>query len=230
MNNEFLKAIFVREQNTRFLCDVRLGDAEIECYIPASCKLSKLIDLTGKEVILQPVESKKARTDYSVYAARLGRYYVLLNLAEANRILEAQLHRRYFSFLGKRKKVHREKTIDGYKTDLYIEDTDTLIEVKTLLSFDEEGSFPSMISTRAEQQLERLSELLDKGYKVCYIVMSLNPKVKSIRLNSSYDRYCQLFSECLDKGMLVRGFSIRLKDLEPEIYKEIDVFAKNEIK
>lgn len=108
--------------------------------------------------------------------------------------------------------------------------TDTLIEVKTLLSFDEEGSFPSMISTRAEQQLERLSELLDKGYKVCYIVMSLNPKVKSIRLNSSYDRYCQLFSECLDKGMLVRGFSIRLKDLEPEIYKEIDVFAKNEIK
>lgn len=109
MNNEFLKAIFVREQNTRFLCDVRLGDAEIECYIPASCKLSKLIDLTGKEVILQPVESKKARTDYSVYAARLGRYYVLLNLAEANRILETQLHRRYFSFLGKRKKVHREK-------------------------------------------------------------------------------------------------------------------------
>lgn len=90
--------------------------------------------------------------------------------------------------------------------------------------------FSSMISTRAEQQLERLSELLDKGYKVCYIVMSLNPKVKSIRLNSSYDRYCQLFSECLDKGMLVRGFSIRLKDLEPEIYKEIDVFAKNEIK
>lgn len=223
---EYIKGTFLREQKTRFLCDVAVGDKEIECYIPASCKIGKLVDLTGKEVVLQPVESIKARTDYSVYAARLGRYYVLLNLAEANRVLEAQLHRRYFSFLGKRKRTYREKVIEGYKTDLYIEDTNTLIEVKTLLSFDEEGSFPSITSIRAEQQLEKLSELLDRGYNVVYIVMSLNPKVKSIVLNNNYVRYCQLFRACLDKGMEVKGFSIRLKDMKPEIYSRIDFYEE----
>ena len=222
---EYIKGTFLREQKTRFLCDVVVDNKDVECYIPVSCKISKLVDLTGKEVVLQPVENINARTKFSVYAARLGRYYVLLNLAEANRVLEAQLHRRYFSFLGKRKKIYREKVIEGYKTDLYIEDTDTLIEVKTLLSFEEEGSFPSMASIRAEQQLEKLSELLDMGYNVVYIVMALNSKVKSIGLNNEFGRYCQLFRTCLDKGMEVRGFSIRLKDMKPEIYKEMDVFV-----
>lgn len=222
---EYIKGTFLREQKTRFLCDVVVDNKDVECYIPVSCKISKLVDLTGKEVVLQPVENINARTKFSVYAARLGRYYVLLNLAEANRVLEAQLHRRYFSFLGKRKKIYREKVIEGYKTDLYIEDTDTLIEVKTLLSFEEEGSFPSMASIRAEQQLEKLSELLDMGYNVVYNVMSLNSKVKSIGLNNEFRRYCQLFRTCLDKGMEVRGFSIRLKDMKPEIYKEMDVFV-----
>lgn len=222
---EYIKGTFLREQKTRFLCDVVVDNKDVECYIPVSCKISKLVDLIGKEVVLQPVENINARTKFSVYAARLGRYYVLLNLAEANRVLEAQLHRRYFSFLGKRKKIYREKVIEGYKTDLYIGDTDTLIEVKTLISFEEEGSFPSMASIRAEQQLEKLSELLDMGYNVVYIVMSLNPKVKSIGLNNDFGRYCQLFRTCLDKGMEVKGFSIRLKDMKPEVYKEMDVFV-----
>ena len=223
---EYIKGTFLREQKTRFLCDVSVEDKEVECYIPASCKISRLVDLTGKEVVLQPIDNIKARTHYSVYAARLGRYYILLNLAEANRVLEAQLHRRYFSFLGKPKRTYREKVIEGYKTDLYIEDSNTLIEVKTLLSFDEKGFFPSMTSARAEQQLEKLSELLDKGYNVSYIVMSLNPKVKSIVLNTDYERYCQLFRTCLDKGMEVKGFSIRLKDMKPEIYSRIDFYEK----
>jgi len=223
---EYIKGTFLREQKTRFLCDVVVDNKDVECYVPVSCKISKLVDMTGKEVVLQPVENKNARTNFSVYAARLGRYYVLLNLAEANRVLEAQLHRRFFSFLGKRKKIYREKVIEGYKTDLYIEDTNTLIEVKTLLSFEEEGSFPSMASLRAERQLEKLSELLDIEYNVVYIVMSLNPKVKSIRLNNDYGRYCQLFRECIDKGMEVKGFSVRLKDMKPEIYRKIEFYKK----
>lgn len=180
------------------------------------------------EAVLNFVITQGMKLDGSSYYSytELGRYYVLLNLAEANRVLEAQLHRRYFSFLGKRKRTYREKVIESYKTDLYIEDTNTLIEVKTLLSVDEEGVFPSITSTRAEQQLEKLSELLDRGYNVVYIVMSLNPKVKSIVLNNEYGRYCQLFRTCLDKGMEVKGFSIRLKDMKPEIYRRIDFYEK----
>lgn len=146
---QFLKGIFLKEHKTRFLCSVELEGQEVECYIPASCKLSKFVELSGRQVILQSVKKSEARTHYAVYAAKIGRSYVLLNLTEANRIVEEQLYRRYFSFLGKRKRIHREYTVDGYKTDLFIEDTNTLIEVKTLLSFNQEGFFHRWI--RSEQ-------------------------------------------------------------------------------
>ena len=125
--------------------------------------------------------------------------------------------------MGKRQKFCREKIVEGYKTDLFIEDTKTLIEVKTLLSFTEEGRFPSMESSRAEAQLEKISELLDKGYRVCYIVMSLNPQVKTIHINTDFGKYCKLFQDYMDKGMEAKGFSIRLRDMKPEIYGTIDV-------
>ena len=48
---EYIKGTFLKEQKTRFLCDVLVEDKEVECYIPASCKLGRLVDLTGKEVI-----------------------------------------------------------------------------------------------------------------------------------------------------------------------------------
>ena len=52
----FLNRVFLREHKTRVLCSVELEGQEVECYIPASCKLSKFVDLSGKQVILQPVK------------------------------------------------------------------------------------------------------------------------------------------------------------------------------
>lgn len=220
---EYVSGIFLREHKTRFLCSVELEGQEVECYIPASCKLSKFVNLSGKQVILQPVKKSEARTHYAVYAAKIGRSYVLLNLTEANRIVEDQLYRRYFSFLGKRKHIQRECTVQGYKADLFIEDTNTLIEVKTLLAFNQEGSFPSMDSKRAVQQLEKISSLLDSGYKVCYLILSLSPAVKKIAVNPMFEEYYKVFGECINKGMVCRGFAIQLKNLKPEICSKIDV-------
>lgn len=208
---------FLREQKTRFLCDVLIEDQEEECYIPASCKLSKFVDLTGKQVVLQAVDNPRARTRYSVYAAKLGRRYVLLNLAEANRVVERQLQRRLFAYLGKRKQVRREVTINDYKADLFIEDTQTLVEVKTLLAFEKEGCFPSMDSKRAVEQLRKISKLLETGYRVNYMIVSLNPTVERIKLNEELAEYCNLFQECVDKGMGAQAFSVRLSNMVPEI-------------
>lgn len=80
--------------------------------------------------------------------------YVPLNLSVSNRVLETEISRRYFSFLGKRKSVFREKVIDGYKSELYIADTDTVIEVKSILSFNKNAIFPTVFSERANRQLE----------------------------------------------------------------------------
>lgn len=221
---EYIKGTFLREQKTRFLCDVLVEDKEVECYIPSSCKMSRLVDLTGKEVILRPIANKKSRTDYSVYAARFGRNYVLLNLAEANRVVENQMNRRFFSFLGKRKNIFKEKVIEGYKTDLYVEDTNTIIEIKTLLSFDQEGSFPSMVSERAENQLKKLSQLLDRKYRVYYFIISLNPTIEKIKLNEDFGVYCDSFHNCLNKGMICKAYSVSItQKMELSISKSIEV-------
>lgn len=223
MSQGYIEAVFLREQKTRFLCDVLVDGQEVECYIPASCKLSRFVDLTGKKVLLTPVEKKNARTRLALYAAKLGRSYVLMNLTEANRVVEEQLHRRYFSFLGSRKKVQREAVIEGYKADLFIQDTQTVIEIKTLLSFEKEGLFPSVKSERAVKQLEKISELLDGGYHVCYMVISLNPSVKQVAVNPELEEYHRLFQDCIKKGMKCRAFSVRLRDRNPEITGRIEI-------
>ena len=81
------------------------------------------------------------RTAYAVYAVKYGKQYIMLNLAQANRVIETQLSRKYFSFLGKRKNSSHEVCIDSYKTDLYIQDTDTVIEIKSILSFEKKQCF-----------------------------------------------------------------------------------------
>mgnify|MGYP000805719294 FL=1 len=117
--------------------------------------------MTGRTVLLKHIETPNSRTPYAVYAVKYRRNFILLNLAQANRVIEAQIRRRYFSFLGVRKKVSREYKIGSYKTDLFIHDTNTLIEIKSTLAFSKESVFPTVYSERAVNQLKEISRLLD---------------------------------------------------------------------
>lgn len=221
--NGFITGIFKAELKNRFLCTVCVDGVDVTCYIPSSCRLSNFIDLSGRTVLLKPNQSTTARTDYAVYAVKCGRQYVLLNLAQANRVIETQLSRRYFAFLGKRKNVSHEVCIGTYKTDLFIHDTNTIIEIKSILSFDKNALFPTVYSQRAVEQLKKLSLLLDSGYKVCYLFVSLNPRVREIKIYENMLDYCELFRECVRKGMLARAFSIKITESGPRIYSRIDL-------
>ena len=132
-SQDVISGIFKEEIKNRFLCLVNVNGEDTLCYIPSSCRLSNFIKLEGRTVLLKPVVSAYARTHYSVYAVKIGRSTVLLNLSMANRIVEQQLQRRSFAFLGKRSSVLREHMESGYKADLFIRDTNTIIEVKGLL-------------------------------------------------------------------------------------------------
>lgn len=219
--NRLITGVFKTELKNRFLCTVCVDGVDVICYIPSSCRLSNFIDLSGKTVLLKPNQSTAARTAYVVYAVKHGRQFILLNLAQVNRVIESQLPRRYFSFLGKRKNVAHEVCIESYKTDLFIHDTNTVVEIKSILSFDRSASFPSVYSERAVGQLKKLSRLLDAGYKVCYLFVSLNPRVKELSINKNVPDYYTLFQECVDKGMIVRAFSIRMDEQGPEIYAKV---------
>lgn len=223
ISTNIVHGVFKTEIKNRFLCDVLVNGEETICYIPSSCRLSNFLDLRNREVLLKPTKTMGARTPYAVYAVKYGRRYILVNLSLANKIIEKQLYRRYFSFLGSRKKVSHEIKIKDYKTDLFVHDTNTIIEIKSLLIFEKSGIFPTVYSERAINQLKKISNLLDNGYRACYIFVSLNPYVKSIDVNREIGEYYKAFSECVNKGMSYFGCSIQLRDTMPDIYSRIDV-------
>lgn len=220
---DYMLGTFRTEIKNRFLCSVNVGGKDVTCYISSSCRLSNFIDMTGRTVLLKPIETPNSRTPYAVYAVKYRKSFILLNLAQANRIIETQIQRRKFSFLGARKKVSHEYKIGRYKADLFIHDTNTLIEIKSTLAFSKESVFPTVYSERAVKQLKEISRLLDEGYHACYVLVSLNPCVKEIAINSKVEDYYKAFVECIEKGMDCCAFSIRLREQGPELYAKIKV-------
>lgn len=216
------RGIFKEELKNRFLCLVEVDGEDALCYIPSSCRLSNFVDMAGKTVLLSPVASANSKTKYTVEALSVGNEFVLLNMSKANNIVSDNIHSRRFAILGNRANVKKECTIDGYKSDLFIEDTKTIVEIKSILSFYPEAKFPTVYSQRAIDQLNRLESLLDKGFQACYIFVSLNPKVKKLMLNDEIIGYQEAFCRCIRKGMKVKGIVIR--------YKDGDLFICNSLK
>lgn len=215
--SEIIYGIFKQEIKNRFLCRVKIEGKEVICYVPSSCRLSNFLDMTDRRVMLIPTMDKNARTRFALYALKYGRSYVPINLSNSNRVIEQQIHRRYFSFLGKRNQVVREKIIKDYKCDLFVKDTNTVIEIKSILSFEKEALFPTVYSERAVKQLRQLSKLLDEGYKVCFIVVSLSRVVNEMSINPEIEDFYRLFQECVSKGMIHKGFSLRLDEKQLDI-------------
>ena len=213
--NAIIFGTFKEELKNRFLCSVIIEGQEELCYIPSSCRLSNFLDLTNKVVLLKPTISPNTRTKYSVYAVKLHGRYVLLNLSQPNKLIKDQLHRRYFSYLGTRKKIRTETLVGEYKADIFIEETNTILEIKSLLCFEQSALFPTVYSERAIEQLNKLSSLLNKGYKVCYLFMSLNPTVKDISINMGVSEYYEAFKKCVQLGMQYDAYTIKLYKVFP---------------
>lgn len=222
-DSKIIYGIFKEEIKNRFLCTVNIDGVDSVCYIPSSCRLSNFIRLENRTVMLQQIKKKDARTKYSVYAVKYRRGFVPLNLSATSKAIEESIDKKLFAFLGKRKEIFREKTIDKYKSDLYIADTDTLIEVKSILSFHKTAFFPTVFSERANRQLEGLARILSRGHKVCYIFVSMCSSVEEIFINESQDEYYKLFKDCINRGMIVSGFSLGMKEIYTYVKKRIDV-------
>lgn len=215
--------IFKKELKNRFLCIVEVDGTEELCYIPSSCKLSNFIDMADRTVLLRPIQSPKTRTENEVFAVLLGRQFVVLHLSSANNVVIENLNKRRFSYLGKRRGIRKECRVEGYKCDAFVEDTRTIVEIKSMLSLDKNGLFPTVYSQRAIDQLTKLNLLLERGYHVCYIFVSMNPKTDRISINKEMDEYQKLLYQCINKGMIIKGYSLKFSNDELRINKEITV-------
>ena len=140
----------------------------------------------------------------------------------ANRAVEQGIHSRRFSFLGKRNEIVKEHKVDGYKADLYIKDTDTIVEIKSVISSNPTALFPTVYSERTINQLQMLKQLLEKGKKVCFMIVSLHPYVTEIVIDRNTLFYKEL-SSCIELGMVLSGFTCRLRDQTIVIDNQIPV-------
>ena len=140
----------------------------------------------------------------------------------ANRAVADSIKGRRFSFLGRRGTIYTEHYVGGYKSDIYIQDTNTIIEVKSVLSTEKCALFPTVFSERALKQLEKLRDLLSLGYRVHYSVISLNPYVSSIYFVSDA-QFTPLLKSCIDLGMTISAFSCRIDDNRVYIDKRLQI-------
>ena len=219
-NSSYISGVFVKELKNRFLCEVKIDGKVEECYVPSSCHLSNFLQLKGKMVVLIPTQGKNPRTKYALYAAPYRRNYIILNTSLSNVAIEKGIHNRRFSYLGKRSNVQKEHSVEGYKADLYIPQTKTIVEIKSVLSENDEAVFPTVFSERTQNQLKSIQEMLEKGYKVVFIIVSLNPYIKKLTIDKSTEFYSEL-TRCIEKGMEIRAYTSHLKDYEIEIKKQI---------
>lgn len=219
-NSSYISGVFVKELKNRFLCEVKIDGKVEECYVPSSCHLSNFLQLKGKRVVLIPTQGKNPRTKYALYAAPYRRNYIILNTSLSNVAIEKGIHNRRFSYLGKRSNVQKEHSVEGYKADLYIPQTKTIVEIKSVLSEKNEAVFPTVFSERTQNQLKSIQEMLEKGYKVVFIIVSLNPYIKKLTIGKSTEFYSEL-TRCIEKGMEIRAYTSHLKDYEIEIKKQI---------
>ena len=219
---EYKTGIFIQELKNRFLCEVEIDGKSTVCYVPSSCRLSNFLDLRGKSVLLVPTQSRNTRTQFALFAIPYKKNYILLNTSTANRAVADSIKGRSFSFLGRRRTIYTEHYVGGYKSDIYIQDTNTIIEIKSVLSTEKCAWFPTVFSERSLRQLERLRDLLSLDYHVHYSIISLNPYVKSICFISD-TKFTPLLKSCIDLGMTISAFSCRIDGNKVCIDKRLQI-------
>ncbi|MDD2231093.1 MAG: DNA/RNA nuclease SfsA [Candidatus Cloacimonetes bacterium] len=216
------EGIFIKERKNRFICEVMVEDEAIECYVPSSCRLDNFIDLHGKRVLLLPTEAQSARTRYSLFAVPYKRNHILLNIGKVNSVIERDIKKSCFSTLGKRSEVYREYKIGSYKSDLFIKNSRTLLEVKSILSLGKVAMFPTVFSQRTLDQLREISSLLDKGYNAALVLASLSPYVEQIQIDHASPFY-EALKPCIENGMQLLAVSLHIHQGEAGIKRKIKI-------
>lgn len=220
---EIVEGFFIEESKNRFICTVLIENQIHECYVPIASKLKNYINLKNKRVLLLRNQRDTSRTKYSIFAVQYYGKYILLNIFLANKITEEWLIKHYRS-----SNIYKEKYVDDYKTDfLVMDEKKIIVEVKGVIAARRNILFPTVYSKRAIEQLNKISKLLDNGCKAQYFIVSLSPIVKSIKINNLglYLEYYELLIQCINKGMTIKGFNLKLSNKSVGIGKELEIIV-----
>lgn len=210
------EALFLAENKNRFVGKILLDNNESLCYIASSSHLKHFIDLKDRKILLLPIESKKATIKYSLFAVEIEDTYIITNTNVSNQIIRNEIHSKYFDFLGARSTFLNEHNLGNYKCDIFIPETKTVIEIKSLISLNDIEVFPNVYSKRFEKQLSRIEQLLTEQFKVYLFIISYGP-TSEISLNRNIQTW-NLLNNCIKKGLIIKAFNCYLaNDKIPKI-------------
>lgn len=188
---------FQGEALRRFIGKVTITNQKRECYISSSCHLSPLINLTGKTVLLR--DNSGERTQYTLYALVVKNNKVLLDVGLVNNLV-LDYYQHYSS-----DQILREHKIGLYKSDLFLPLKKLVIEVKAVVSDGKDLRWGTRQGDRAIKQLQILSSLLDRGFKVKYCIVCMNPQTRHVHLHKADILFAPL-QKCITKGMRLQFF------------------------
>lgn len=190
---------FKREANRRFIAFIDINGKEEACYMATSSKFKKLYDLKDKEVLLEKNIGKNTKTKYVVQALKDNKEYIWLNLKALNDLY-------YKKVLLENDFIIREKQISNkLRIDFFNSKTKELIEVKGILSENEETLFPTF---KTERFLRQLKEINNWKYSKKLIIILMNPNIKRIKLNEKYEEIYYQLKRGLENGLKIEIFRI----------------------
>jgi DNA-binding sugar fermentation-stimulating protein len=214
---ELINGVFIEECKNRFMSKVIIENKNVEeCYIAVSSKLKNYLNMIDKEVLLRKNIGRNIRTRYTIFAVKGDLGYTLLDYNMVNHlVMERIINYEAIS----EDKILMEKTIEGYKCDLLINnDAVIIVEIKALIPTVEKEIFPTVFSQRAIEQLYMICNLLDKGYKVEYYIIGLNNIMKTVEINKGFNKYYDMITKCINKGLILKAFNLEMLMDKGEVF------------
>lgn len=217
---ELINGVFIRELKNRFRCEVEVNNNINVCYVPASCRLSTFADFKGCNVILKKAKGNTT-LEYSLFGIEYDDNFILIDLKETNKIVSDSLLTEQFDYLGERNSFKKEMPFVDYRSDFYIEDIRTIIEVKSVITLNECSPVKIVYSDRNIRQLKRISNLLHEGYSVYYIFVAMCNMTKEITISNHESEFYTLFTQNINNGMKVKAYSILWTGEDCKLSEEI---------
>ena len=206
INFKLHKAVFMSEGKGRFVCNILYNDEILECYVPITCKLSSLISLADKEVLIRETTKAAKRTKYTLFAVQNDKDYLIVDTGFANHIVKEILTETKNGDL-----FYPEQVVEKYKCDFYSKTSKTLVEVKSIITTDQVLLIPNMKTQRAIIQLQNICSLLSKGYRAEYFIVAFAPKIEKIEFDTK-ERVGKLLAEVIRLGGKISCIKISLDE------------------
>ena len=207
MKQDYFKAIFLEEANSRFICTVLKDKQVVECYISSSSKLSNYLPLTNCNILISKNKGKNIRTNYTLEAVEYNKRLYYVNFNKINNLYEAY----HLVDESENRKFHKEYLVDNIiKTDFYFENNEC-VEIKALLSKTNKIIFPDNSSYRIENQLLKYIELLKKNTHVTFCFIAMSNSITRFELNTKKKNAEDYFSKAISLGMEIKAYSVIYK-------------------